>query len=243
MKYLFLCGCPRSGTTALWRTVSGHKKVAVGVERYIHRMIPKFTLTEDYFKKERFFDWKKGDTHFPGPDHIPYYAEIENRYDDCMYYGDKVPPMYVNYETLFNNFKGAHVLFIFRNIFDVAQSYLNRFDNPDDGWKKDHTVAVREWNTSLGKTIQLKKKGAKICCIEYEEFFYDNFDLSQIFTPLGLEMDDDFLFNFKKVIKHGGNLEKQRKDRLTTGQKRYIMHNANFAAYKAILDMKNSFEL
>jgi len=188
VKYLFICGCPRSGTTALWRTISGHEKIAVGVERYIHRMIPKFTLTQEFFTKERFFNWKKGDTHFPGPEHSPYYAELEPRYEACSYFGDKVPPMYVNYETLFENFPEAYVIFIFRNIFDVAQSYLNRLDNPKDGWKKDHTVAVKEWNTSLGKTLQLKRKGAKILCVEYEEIFMDEFDLGTICNPLGLEL-------------------------------------------------------
>ena len=242
MKYLFICGCPRSGTTALWRAVTGHKEVAIGVERYIHRMIPKFTLEQSHFTKDRFFNWKKGDTHFPGAHHSPYYADLEPRYESCKYYGDKVPPMYVNYETLFENFPGAHVLFIFRNIFDVAQSYLNRLDNPNDGWKKDHTVAVKEWNTSLGKTLQLKRQGAKIFCVEYEEFFFEEYDFNQVMKPLGLEMDDDFQFNFKKIRKHGSNLDEKRQDRLTTTQKQHIMHNANFAAYKLILGMKNTFE-
>ena len=37
MKNVFLSGCPRSGTTALWKLFASEPKIAMGLERFKNR--------------------------------------------------------------------------------------------------------------------------------------------------------------------------------------------------------------
>lgn len=238
MKYLFICGCPRSGTTALWRIISAHKNIGIGLERYIGKISPKFLLTPEHFSKERFFSYKEGDTHFSNiedGEFGPFYKGLESNYSECMYLGDKIPILYTRYEELFKSFENAYVLFIFRNVFDVAQSYENRFNKASDTWKKDFKVAVKDWNISLGRTFQELQKGRNIFCIEYEELFFENYTLDSILNWLEIDSSDSFIDNYHEVKSYARKVESDRSINMSTPQKKYIMHNANFAIYKQIL--------
>ena len=245
MRFLFACGCPRSGTTVLWRLLKASPKIAMGVERYILRVVgPKYELNESHFEKDRFYKYTDGDTHFPDITSAgagEYYAQLSEYYDDCKYYGDKIPPLYEQYDNIFSSFKDVYVVFIFRNIFDVAQSYMKRYENKEDAWNKNVDDAIREWNLSLRSTIEAKKKGYKIFCLEYEEVFYQDYDLEPIFKAIDVRYSKKVKMNFRNEKIFCQRLETKRDNSLSSLDKRNILYNADFDAYKEVISLKNKF--
>ncbi|NEP86465.1 MAG: sulfotransferase [Okeania sp. SIO2C2] len=69
-KYLFVCGCARSGTTAITKLLNAHPLIAIGVERYKHYakqdLIHK--LSPALFKLSVFFDIREEQTNI-NPQH------------------------------------------------------------------------------------------------------------------------------------------------------------------------------
>ena len=92
-SYLFVCGCPRSGTTALAKLFSISDDIVLGQERYGKRSHPdNFTLTPALFEKERFLDVQPGDTFYDSLDFFArYYENVPWKLDSCRYIGEKRP--------------------------------------------------------------------------------------------------------------------------------------------------------
>ena len=114
-NYFFICGCARSGTTALWRLVSAHQEVAVGVERYLRMARPnKFLLSEDLFEESRFFDLHDTNSKsLPSGKNGKYYQDLKSRYNNCKIFGDKIPRLYDYYTELNAAFAGMKMEFGF----------------------------------------------------------------------------------------------------------------------------------
>ncbi len=241
-NYLFICGCPRSGTTAFWRLMSAHPALAIGVERYILKCHGRFGIEESLFEKERFFTIQKHDTHFKsldGPSEYVanYYGGLKDRYEDCKYFGDKIPILYEVYEDLFKNLPNTKILFIFRNIFDVAQSYKKRLHNENDAWKKDVKNAVEDWNLSLNNTINLIKKHQEaVLCIEYEDLFFGDFKLKNITDFLGVDENEGHQMRFRSERKLANRLDDNRENYLTSIEKNHILRHLDLEAYKFLLN-------
>jgi hypothetical protein len=238
-KYFFICGCARSGTTALWRLVSAHPEAAVGIERYIGLVKPKkFTLSRDLFEESRFFDLHEGDTHFQSLFEGGigrYYQELKSRYNNCKIWGDKIPRLFNYYNELSTVFGDVRFLFIFRNIFDVAQSFNSRAQGDKWPQNRDFKAAVTEWNKSLAETLKYINAGGNVLCLEYEELFFGGIKPEVIENFLGLHSTDNVHRKLNELIESSKELDQKRDDKLTTPQKQYIMHNADFKAYKEIL--------
>ena len=240
--YLFVCGCPRSGTTALTRLLAAHESIALGIERFGHLVSPKnFKLTPNHFEKERFFDVRRGDTFYKSLDDVAggnYYKELAEKYDDCAWVGDKRPDLYQCYPQLHSAFPDAVVLFIFRNIFDVAQSYKVRAHDIEDDWPETMGVmsAISDWNDSLNMTLAAQQT-MTIYCIQYERLFAgEDLDIAPIFKPLGIsnvKRPQNFFDNRLKL--RAQVLEAERGAILTSDEKRDIATHADFAAYRELM--------
>lgn len=245
-KRLFVCGCPRSGTTALWRLLTRHPQIGMGVERYINKVDGSFIeLTADLFKKERFFSLRAGDTHFPdltSGGAGRYYTDLAPRFEECEWLGDKMPVLYKNYQGLFYRFPNAHVIFILRDIYDVANSFMARLKDKEDNWGHDYKDAVKKWNKSLEKTYQFKKKGAKIFCIDYDELYYSNYEIDKIFQPLGLECFKQLETFYKNEKIFAQRLVNKRIDYLGDEEKKYIEKHSNIELFEYLKSMKDSFK-
>lgn len=217
----------------------------MGVERYINKVDGHFIeLTADLFEKERFFSLQEGDTHFPDLSSGGagrYYADLEPRFDECEWLGDKMPILYKNYHGLFYRFPNVHVVFILRDVYDVATSFEIRLKDKKDNWDHDYKDAVKKWNESLKKTLAYKKKGAKIFCINYKELYYADYDLEKLFRPLGLDCFKELHTFYKNEKIFAQRLVGKRVDVLTEGQKKYIESNANFDVYKQLNELRDSF--
>ena len=248
--HLFVCGCPRSGTTALTRLLSMHDDIALGIERYGHLVGPEnFKLSPKHFLKERFFRVKRGDTFYSSLKDVAggnYYDELAGKYDACRWVGDKRPDLYLAYPQLRRAFPGATVIFIFRNIFDVAQSYKVRAQNTEDDWPlaKGVLSAINDWNDSLVLTLEAAKS-MRVFCVEYEGLFSgDDVDVSPIFNALDIadaQKPQNFFNNRLKL--RAQQLETERGAILTSEEKRDIALNADFSSYRALMGAECTLKL
>lgn len=234
MKYLFIFGCPRSGTTALTHLLSSHPEVALGMERFkflVERQNPSL-LTPEKFSEEAFFDFSDQATNLTidHPQWTDYYTILKNKFASkkLSLIGDKYP-LYFNFlPSLYSQFPEAHFLFIFRDVLDVAASYNKRAANPEDkNWpeKRNYQAAVKDWNQSLAKTkafFEQEERRKALTVIRYEDLFCGNESLyRQLFLSLGVspcEKTDTF---FENQTKAWGNRQTE-KEPLPSDQQRYM---------------------
>ncbi len=235
MKYLFICGCPRSGTTALWKVISAHKQVAIGVERYLDKVYPDFSLTQREFLENRFMSLLDSNGRKNIFAQHPYYTGLAKRYNKCIYYGDKVPFLYENFTPFFSSFNNAIVIFILRNLFDVASSYKVRLQDKEDDWSRDVATAVWDWNTAITCTLDALDANRNIIVIEYENFFSDKSIINKILTKLDLSETVSFKKNFQLMITKAKKHEDKRENILDSSEKLYIQKNTNYQAYNKII--------
>lgn len=170
-RFLFVTGCPRSGTSVLARVLSGHPAIALGMERFNNRIVRR-TLQPSDFEGGRFFDVQPGDTWYRSLDQLQaYYEKAKIKYDSATYWGDKFPGAYEHYVHLAQNFDDVLFLFILRNIFDVALSFEGRRARGVH-WPAGGGVeyAVARWNASIGYTMRWRER-ARILVVSYEDLF------------------------------------------------------------------------
>lgn len=190
-KHLFVCGCARSGTSALVRALNEHPEIAIGMERYINRFSSDGVLRQELFEVHRFFSVKKGDTHYQR------YSEMRvnvsrKKYVGATYVGDKIPRLYRNFAGLFKNFPSAKVLFLLRTPLSVAASFENRAqDITDHLWSRERgaCASVTEYNESL-KCVAPYIRSGQVMLVPYERVFFDGHGWEKI--ARFLELGSDF---------------------------------------------------
>jgi len=240
-KFLFICGCPRSGTTALWDIVSSHQKIAMGCERF-NSLYPLNKVTTELFEKDRFFDIRIDDTHYKKisdmmhyPSIVNNFNELKQNYDSCKFFGDKFPFLYEYYPSILSSFPGCRIIFIMRNIFDVANSYVNWAKQGNPAWPESRNaeIAVMEWNRSLQMTKRCRHL-IPFYIIKYENFFYKKEGLEDLFRYLDLDVDDTVTTRYHQVLKKAGEYEnlRERSQILSSLDKRDIILHADFKTYR-----------
>jgi hypothetical protein len=241
-NFLFICGCARSGTTALWRLMVSHPKIVLGVERYVLLGNQKWrSLTPELFEKEKFFDLQPKETFYKSLSAHSYYEIARERFDDAQWIGDKIPHLFQKYDQVEAAIPGAHYIFIVRNIIDVAGSYQKRAET--GSWKpaRDYTRAVYDWQQSIETTLRFAaKRGVKnnVHIISYEELYLQAADLRPLFAKLGLEVVPSVRAQYRKLTDKSVELEKRRGDALTSAKRHYIALNAPFDAFREILQQR-----
>jgi glycosyltransferase involved in cell wall biosynthesis len=147
VRYLFIAGCPRSGTSALTFLLNEHPQLAIGFERY-KRL--RAQLDPFHFKPQQFFAPVTVETDIRG---ALLYERLRARWDSGSVgvIGDKVPLYTRVLPQLLERFPQARVLVLVRDPLDVARSFDRRARDPEDWWPaaNDHTLAVRMWNEAL----------------------------------------------------------------------------------------------
>lgn len=244
-KYLFICGAPRSGTTALWRLLVSDKRIVLGVERYGNLFFKK-NLTKDLFEYDRFSILNNGDTFYSNLESFnPYYKDMENKFLNAEFVGDKIPLLYQCLDGLFEEIPDAKVIFMVRNIFDVAASYEARADNEQDlDWRRDRRTneAIKDWSLSLRK-IRDYGDNENILTIIYEDFYKSESQLERLLRFLGLEASSDLLGQYEFLCKRSLVLEEQRKRALNEESVMKICSEAPFGLYREVLKLsRNSHE-
>jgi len=231
VKYLFVCGCARSGTTAVTQLLNAHPYIAVGVERYRESLFKGHELSPDDFRKERFFSQSFG--------HPRVYEHLQQKYDSVVYRGDKIPKLYEYFDQIARNFPEAKIVFIVRNIFDVALSFKVRANDPEDTqWPSRRNVkkAVVEWNRSLQKASYWIKRTSGYV-IGYENLMYGKGDNSGLLGYLELESHPDMSQKLRQLRKQVQRLNKERAETLSTTEQNFISLNADFDTYHSIVSV------
>lgn len=242
-KYFFICGCARSGTTALWKLMTAHPEVVVGMERFAGLVQHKFDLSDNLFNKDRFFDLYPNDTFYNdlyvGIKGV-YYKEVAQRYDKALIYGDKIPSLYNHYKNLNSAFPDVKIIFIYRNIFDVAASFNERAAKAIN-WPatRDYKVAIDHWNKSLQSTLHYIKSGGNVLCLEYEKLLWGGVDVELILNFFELKSYKSFDAKLNFLINKNKEFSANKIDNLTADQKRYIILNSDFQSYKNLIKLSS----
>ncbi len=238
-KNLFVIGCPRSGTTALGKLLNTHPAICLGVERYTLLSFPKhFRLNPSLFTYERFFDLQPGDTFYSDMEaFFPEYANLRDKYIDSIYVGDKIPILYKAVDKLVENFPGAKIILITRNIFHVAASYLRRArDETDSTWQRTRGLqaAVEDWARAIEvlDRIRHRKNVIPVC---YELFFDDDAPLRRVCDTLDITCDDAFLASFRNFQARFRQLESHSSLDLTAAEILEIVATAPIDQHRKLL--------
>ncbi|WP_417528777.1 sulfotransferase family protein [Marinomonas shanghaiensis] len=230
-KYLFIAGCPRSGTSALVRILSFSKDIVIGMERFGHLVSKKkFQLNKSHFETERFFKLEPNDTFYDDiiKFHWKLYPNMREKYETAKIVGDKRPDLYQSYDELFKNFPEAKVIFIYRQLDEVASSYTARA-RQQDSWptNKDYKQAVVDWNESLYLTLKALKKGYNIKVVEYKSIFQSNMSLDDLFEFVEAEKDDKVEQGIIRVRDVAAKLESERKMLLNKNELAFVNKKIN----------------
>lgn len=243
-KYLFICGCPRSGTTALWTTLVSNKKIVLGVERYGSYFSHNKTLHQDLFSFERFFDLQPGDTFYSNLNEFSnYYEDAKVNYPDAIWVGDKIPRLYENFDNLIRDTPSAIFIMPLRNIEEVAMSYkIRQLNNEGDTWPADFGVkkAIDDWNLSLD-VVNARRNNKNYILLDYDDLFYSDSDIfNKLLGFLDVPIDEKFVGTVTWMRKHAIELRKNRVDILSDQEKMEIESLANMALFNDLCHLSRS---
>jgi len=232
----FICGCPRSGTSALRNVFNNDVRFAIGMERFYYKAAKNFSLEHKLFEKERFFSLQTGDTFW---NEISMYDGMKPNFECSIYRGDKIPKLYYHFDKLFKELPDTKVVFIVRDIVDVAASYNARANNLNDkNWSREQNfkVAVDDWNASLVSLYQyLYEKKCDVYPIFYEDFFSKTDSIEGLYKNLGIAVSKEVRNDFSSFVEKYKNLKQNKKsDVLSEVELDYINKNANFKLYRWI---------
>lgn len=244
MRYLFISGAPRSGTSILTELISSHSRISIGMERY--KFLYKKGLVEKrLFKPEFFFSFKDEQTNINSTSgkYTRYYHQLEKNYDKSIIVGDKYPQLYKSWDSLFNNFgNDVKFIFIIRKIEDVASSFNARAYNPNDKWpvQNNFKKAVEIWNESLEIAQSALLKGLDIHVVSYEQLFDLEFNLSNdcllsMFEYLEIKPTQRVISTHKKYVDNYMKSIKLKNKLVKEGQKEFIALNSNFSLYNQLV--------
>jgi hypothetical protein len=143
-KYLFITGCSMSGTSVLADLLRSDPRILMGRERFsrLRRKHPEY-YSVSLVEQDRFCrQLKQGDSHRKELD--DYYERAYQAYDSFEFIGDKYANLSDSYDLLFKKFPNVKIVYIIRNIIEVAHSFELRalktmFDHgvhnvPDNVW-------------------------------------------------------------------------------------------------------------
>lgn len=231
-QMLFVCGAPRSGTTAMQALLTADKRIVMGMERYGSYLNDEFGA--QLFTKQRFFDFETDPRDRKRS--RPYYEEVAKpNFEAATYIGDKIPLMYLEFDRVTKVFPEAKFVVMLRNILDICNSYQNRKDDPNDDWSLTVDDAVRHWNQLL-EFLKSHATDPRVKLVVYEDFYSDIKSYQELYEFLDLSFDEPLNQAYQDILGKTERLEQRRKSALTDLQKIAIFKTANFALYQAILN-------
>ena len=188
-KFLFVSGCPRSGTTVLTDILNWSDSIFVGQERFaglLNRHREEFV--PELFALPRLAQFRNGDCDYPSygakNEYFTWYVNQKNfsKLDEYTSIGDKITNLYRHFDAFSGPAwakRDVTVLHIVRNVLDVAASYQTRKHNPKDRWNLDYVQAIADWTQSIVCAHKLSEEarvgGAKIGIVDYDLLFGETF--------------------------------------------------------------------
>lgn len=207
-SYLFVSGCPRSGTTVMATLLNWSDSVFVAQERFapLTRFHPE-AFKPSLYTAARMLDFRPGECGYGAfQDKREYASRSANpkdftALDSYPVIGDKITHLF----RRFDMFGNAHwqdldvsVVHMIRNVLDVAASYQTRKEDAQDAWDWDGEHALADWTESVDRVHayhQSADRTAKLILVDYDWWFGGDrvrlLDSSRhLFQSLGLGFDD-----------------------------------------------------
>ncbi len=235
-RYLFVGGCARSGTSALTNLLSTHNDIILGMERYNKLCVShKFSLNKEHFTKKRFFKVKEGDTFYNDFLYFKMHENIADKWDNAKYIGIKYTQVDKVLNIINDVFGDVKFIYIYRNIFDVAESWNRRAIEAENNWTPDNNYkkAVIRWNESLSLVNEYIENGYRknIICLNFYDLFYTDKSIKNIFHFLNLKINQKVIDQIK-YLRSVSNYKKSKKGKLTQLEIEYIKNNANIDLFE-----------
>ena len=165
---------------------------------------------------------------------------IKDKFDRAIYVGDKRPRFIRCWQNTWLNLPKAKIIYIFRNIYDVACSYNTRANNAalgiDKCWSssRDFSQAVGDWNQGLQEVKKLADF-YEVYFVKYEDFFIEQSKMEHLFNYLKVNLAEPELIKGMNRINQTA-LSLQNKPRtLSQEEKQYIDSQADFKSYNDVL--------
>lgn len=199
MNKLFICGCARSGTSALTNLLNRDDRIIIGTERYIN-IYEK--IQPVHFQKDRFLNPNQDEMRNPD-NQIFNNFRIKWDKGNVQYIGDKAPRYYKQLYYLTRMFPDCKILFLWRNLYEVASSYNVRARQKKNwGDDRDYRQAVQHWNESLQCVYNHINNGNRdqVHIIKYEAFFSgDQTIFESLYNFLSLEIRPRDIQAFNRI--------------------------------------------
>ena len=235
-NYLFAIGNARSGTTAVGKLLNYSSEICLGIERFANND----DVSAFSFLKQKFFD-PESENYSVRPH---FYEKIQAKFDTAKYIGDKRPRFINFWRNTWLNLPQAKIVYIFRNIYDVAYSYNKRAKNAalgiDDSWsnKRDFSQAVADWNQGLTEVVALADF-YEVYWVKYEDFFVDRQKILHLLDYLQIDTaEPNVMQGIDKTI-HDALALATKPRILSDSANKYIEANADFTAYDRLLALYN----
>ncbi len=255
--FVFISGCPRTGTTAMVELLNRHPKIIMGMERYKNYASKKeltHLIKPELFSPDVFFNVSEDQTDVC-PSHLEWeekhekmYSMLKNRWntavrdgqDGGFAWGDKVPNYYRLYDELDEAFDNRiKWIFTTRDIMEVALSFNYRAEAAIPGglWRRDadYKMAVVKWNESLKEAwLYLKRKPGKMMVVDHASIFSDDQScLLELMKFIDMEPTEDFLESHMMTTL---KWKTKRDKRIPIPeQEEYIKKHADIELYEAFL--------
>lgn len=213
MAYAFVCGAPRSGTTAFTNMLNSHPKVVIGVERF------KFVasdITPHYFSTEHFLAVSRDETNYPWSEGMANAAN-KLRSGKVAVMGDKVGGYTRRLEHLYESFPSPRITFLLRDPSQVAASFDRRANDPNDRWPQENDAfgSVKFWNRAVREINDYLRRhpSAPVFVIPYSSFFGgDLASLRALVRFLGVPLSPRLVRTFRKYVHEYRQLPRQTAD-------------------------------
>jgi len=210
-KFLFVTGIQRSGTTALANTLNWHSEITVCIERFKY-LINKNKIhlfTPDLFAQDALLDFSSNYTNCT-PDHsnrfADFYKDLGDKYSNLKYVGDKIANDPGQIPRIHDTFPNAKIIYIVRDIFEVAHSWQTRADREGDNWPAHKTAecAVTPWNEFNAQVLSMwESYPDDIYVVNYQKFFSEaegkTDQLNRLLSFLNLSADSGIIEGYDKA--------------------------------------------
>jgi hypothetical protein len=219
----------------------------MGRERYAWRFKTETEFAPALFKKRRFcLEYSPEDSHHTLLQ--PYYAELYARFDQCLYVGDKLPNLYRRYRYVLETFPNCHIIYMARNVFDVAASFDRRARQSARKLESDPTAdparlwpvdrdwrrAVEEWNESVVQTSAVSES-TKLLVVDYDRLYADQALLEKLLAFLGLDPVPELMDAWSAGGEQKRRIEATRELPFDEEQLRIIRETAHLQKFQELL--------
>ena len=185
-RYVFVSGCPRSGTTGMAKILGWAPKTFIGQERFNLRFNRnQADLVPALFEPARLRRFEKFDCGYDSYDGQPAYAsgdanpEMIAGIDTATVFGDKLISLWQDF-SVFDapawQGQTVDIVHIVRDPGAVAASYQTRFNDHNDLWQADFENGIGVWTRSVKRVSRWlgqdqARSATRMHVVRYENLF------------------------------------------------------------------------